>query len=166
MEEAGELRALARVERDPRKRVRLLAIANVREWMPVEDAARAAAAGGATGWGRPPHSRGLAAARDGGAAALRDRPRTGRRRKLDAAQRAEVKAWVLAGPAKEKDGVVAWRGGDVKAMVERRFKVKLALSSAYRLLDELHLSALVPRPRHGDADPAAQAAFQQTSRPE
>jgi Winged helix-turn helix len=47
-------------------------------------------------------------------------------------------------------------------MVERRFKVKLALSSACRLLDELHLSALVPRPRHGDADPAAQAAFRQT----
>ena len=160
MEEAGELRALARVERDPRKRVRLLAIANVREGMPVEDAARA------TGMGRATLYRWLAREQAGGPTALRDRPRTGRRRKLDAAQRAEVKAWVLAGPAKEKDGVVAWRGGDVKAMVERRFKVKLALSSAYRLLDELHLSALVPRPRHGDADPAAQAAFQQTSRPE
>jgi transposase len=61
--------------------------------------------------------------------------------------------------------VVAWRGGDARAMVERRFGVRLALSSTYRLLDELHLSTLVPRPRHGDADPAAQAAFQQTSRP-
>ncbi len=58
---------------------------------------------------------------------------------------------------------MAWRGHDVRAMVERRFKVKLALSSAHRLLDGLHLSALVPRPRHGDADPAAQAAFRQTS---
>ena len=64
---------------------------------------------------------------------------------------------MLAGPEVERDGVVAWRGSDVRAMVE------LALSSAYRLLDELHLSALVPRPRHGDADPAAQAAFEQTS---
>ncbi len=159
MEAAGELRALARVERDPRQRVRLLAIANVREGMPVEDAARA------TGMGRATLYRWLARERDGGPTALGDRPRAGRRRKLDAAQRAEVKAWVLAGPDKEKDGVVAWRGGDVKAMIERRFKVKLALSSAYRLLDELHLSALVPRPRHGDADPAAQAAFQETSRP-
>jgi transposase len=160
MEEAAELRALARVERDPRKRVRLLAIANVREGMPVEEAARA------TGMGRATLYRWLARERDGGGpAALADRPRPGRRRKLDAAQRAEVRAWVLAGPDQEKDGVVAWRGGDVKAMVERRFKVKLALSSAYRLLDELHLSALVPRPRHGDADPAAQAAFRQTSRP-
>jgi hypothetical protein len=35
MEEAAELRALARVERDPRKRVRLLAIATVRAgWSP------------------------------------------------------------------------------------------------------------------------------------
>ena len=159
MEEAAELRALARVERDPRKRVRLLAIANVREGMSVEDAARA------TGMGRTTLYRWLARERDGGGpAALADRPRPGRRRKLDAAQRAEVRAWVLAGPDVEKDGVVAWRGGDVRAMVERRFEVKLALSSAYRLLDELHLSALVPRPRHGDADPAAQAAFQPTSR--
>jgi transposase len=49
-------------------------------------------------------------------------------------------------------------------MIEQRFAVKLALSSTYRLLSELHLSALVPRPRHSEADPAAQAAFEQTSR--
>jgi Winged helix-turn helix len=72
---------------------------------------------------------------------------------------------MLAGPDVERDGVVAWRGHDGRAMVARRFEVKLALPSADRLLDELHLSALVPRPRHGDADPAAQAAFRQTSRP-
>ena len=71
---------------------------------------------------------------------------------------------MLAGPDGERDGVVAWRGHGGRAMVERRFRVKLALSSAYRLLDELALSALVPRPRPGDADPAAQAAFRQTSR--
>jgi transposase len=158
MESAAELRALARVERDPRKRVRLLAIANVRDGMVVEEAARA------TGMGRATLYRWLARERTGGPAALRDRPRSGRRRRLSAEQRAEVRAWVLAGPDVQKDGVVAWRGGDVRAMVEQRFKVKLAPSSAYRLLDELHLSALVPRPRHGDADPAAQAAFQQTSR--
>ena len=80
---------------------------------------------------------------------------------------------MLAGPDVERDGVVAWRGHDVRAMVKRRFKVELALSSAYRLRHELHLSALVPRPRHGDADPAAHRpgprapgrSFQQTSRP-
>jgi transposase len=157
MEEAAELRALARVARDPRQRVRLLAIANVRAGMPVDEAARA------TGMGRATLYRWLARKRDGGPTALGDRPRAGRRRKLDAAQRAEVRAWVLAGPDVERDGVVAWRGGDVRALVERRFKVKLALSSAYRLLDELRLSALVPRPRHGEAEPAAQAAFRQTS---
>ena len=113
-------------------------------------------------WGAPPC---IAGWRASAPAALGDRPRSGRRRKLDAEQRAAVKAWVLAGPEVERDGIVAWRGGDVRAMVERRFGVQLALSSTYRLLGELHLSALVPRPRHGDADPAAQAAFQQTSRP-
>jgi transposase len=158
MASAREFRALARVERDPRKRVRLLAIANVWDGMTVEGAARAG------GMGRATLYRWLARERAGGAAALGDRPRSGRRRKLDAEQRAEVKAWVLAGPDLGSDGIVAWRGGDVRAMVERRFGVKLALSSTYRLLGELRLSALVPRPRHGDADPAAQAAFQQTSR--
>lgn len=93
-----------------------------------------------------------------------DRPRSGRRRKLDAAPRAEVEAWVLAGPEVERDGLVARRGGDVRVMAERRFGVELALSSSYRLLGELRLSALAPRPRHSDADPAAQTAFQQTSR--
>jgi transposase len=104
MEEAAELRALARVERDPRKRVRLLAIANVRAGMPIDEAARA------TGMGRATLYRWLAREQTGGPAALSDRPRSGRRRKLDAAQRAEVRAWVLAGPEVEKDGVVAWRG--------------------------------------------------------
>ena len=60
MEAAAGLRALARVERDPRKRVRLLAIANVREGMSsVEAAARA------TGMGRATLYRWLACERDG-----------------------------------------------------------------------------------------------------
>jgi transposase len=157
MADAQEFRTLARVERDPRKRVRLLAVANVWAGMTVEEAARAG------GMGRASLYRWLARERTGGPAALGDRPRSGRRRKLDAEQRAEVKAWMLAGPDLGSDGIVAWRGGDVRARVERRFGVKLALSSTYRLLGERHLSALVPRPRHGDADPAAQTAFQQTS---
>src|SRR5215208_2030146 len=48
MVSATELRALARVERDPRKRVRLLAIANVRDGMAVDGAARAGGMGRAT----------------------------------------------------------------------------------------------------------------------
>ena len=159
MASAAEFRALARVARNPRKRVRLLALANVCDGMTVEDAART------SGMGRATLYRWLARERTGGVAALGDRPRSGRRRKLDAAQRAELKTWVLAGPEIERDGIVAWRGGDVRTMIEQRFGVKLALSSTYRLLGELHLSALVPRPRHSEADPAAQAAFQQTSRP-
>ena len=152
MVSATELRALARVERNPRKRVRLLAIANVRDGMAVEGAARAG------GMGRATLYRWLARERTGGPAALSDHPRSGRRRKLDAEQRAEVKAWVLAGPDVERDGVVAWRGGDARAMVARRFGVKLALASTYRLLGELHLStrrhsppfSKLPGPRKGD----------------
>ena len=64
MEAAGELRALARVERDPRRRVRLLALANVREGMSVAAAARA------TGMGRATLYRGLAREQAGGPGAL------------------------------------------------------------------------------------------------
>ena len=83
MMSAMELRALARVERNPRKRVRLLAIANVRDGMAVEVAARAG------GMGRATLYRWLARERPGGPAALGDHPRSGRRRKLDAEQRAD-----------------------------------------------------------------------------
>jgi transposase-like protein len=162
MESAAERRARARVERDPRKRVRLLAIAKVRDGMPVEAAARA------TGLGRATLYRWLARERTGGpllgaerAPALGPAAQAQRR----AAGRGQGLGAGRAGPDVERDGVGAGRGGDVRAMVARRFKVRRALSSADRLLDELHLSALVPRPRHGDADPAAQAACQQTSRP-
>jgi len=158
MESAAELRASARVERDPRKRVRLLAIANVRDGLPVAEAARV------TGMGRATLYRWLGRARAGGPDGLTDRPRSGRPRKLTAGQRAEVAAWVLAGPDVAGDGVAAWRGHDVRAMIERRFGVRLALSSAYRLLEDLGLAALVPRPRHVGADPEAQAAFKKTSR--
>ena len=60
MEAAAGLRALARVERDPRKRVRLLAIADVRE-----GGSWAQAAPRATGMGRAALYRWLACERDG-----------------------------------------------------------------------------------------------------
>ena len=110
MASAAGFRALARVERDPRKRVRLLAIANVSEGITVEQAAQVG------GMSRATLYRWLARERTGGAAALGDRPRSGWRRKLDAEQRAEVKAWGLAGPEVERDGIVAWCGGDVRAL--------------------------------------------------
>src|SRR5215218_11240131 len=112
MVSATELRALARVERHPRKRVRLLAIANVRDGMAVERAARAG------GMGRATLYRWLARERTGGPAALGDHPRSGRRRKLDAEQRAEVKAWVLAGP-----DVAGLFGSGAEALVRAGFGV-------------------------------------------
>jgi hypothetical protein len=45
MESAAELQALARVGRDPRQRVRLLAIADIRDGTLVEDAVRATVRG-------------------------------------------------------------------------------------------------------------------------
>ena len=86
MASAAELRALARVERDPRQRVRLLAIANVRDGMPVDEAARVTGRGRATPyrWLAREHTRAVrrrsvtARARAGGASsAPSSGPRSG-----------------------------------------------------------------------------------------
>ncbi len=151
------LRAQARVERDARKRVRLLAIANVEDGMPVEQAAQV------TGMSRATLYRWIGRRRDGDETALADRPRSGRRPKVNDDQRQAVKAWVLAGPDVDKDGVVAWRGHDVQAFLQRQFQITLGLSSTYRLLADLGLSALMPRPRHTGGDPEAQEAFRKPS---
>lgn len=70
---------------------------------------------------------------------------------------------MLAGPDVDKDGVVAWRGLEVRAFLQRQFKITPGLSSTDRLLGELGLSARVPRPRHSGSDPEAQEAFRKPS---
>ena len=159
MASATEFRALARVERDPRKRVRLLAIANVCDGMTVEQAARAGGMGRATlyDW--------LGRYRAGGVDGLRDRPRSGRPRLLTSEQEAAFTARIEAGADHTRDGVVACRGVDMRRLLKEEFKVKAGLSSVYRLAHRLGLAWVEPRPQHPKGDPAAQAAFQQTSRP-
>ena len=61
--------------------------------------------------------------------------------------------------------MVAFRGVDMRRILREEFKVKAGLSSAYQLAHRLGLAWVEPRPQHPKSDPAAQAAFQQTSRP-
>jgi transposase len=155
---ATELRALARREPNARARVRLLGVANALSGMPIAAAARGVGAGRATlyDW--------LGRYRAEGVDGLRDRPKSGRPRLLTPEQDAAFKARIAAGPDDAKDGVTAFRGVDMQRILKEEFKVKAGLSSAYQLAHRLGLAWVAPRPQHPKSDPAAQAAFRQTSR--
>ena len=157
--EAAALRAAARREPNPRTRVRLLGLANALSGMPI------AAAAGAVGVGRSTLYDWLGRYRTGGVDGLCDRPRSGRPRLLTSEQEAAFKARIEAGADHTRDGVVAFRGVDMRRLLKAEFKVKAGLSSVYQLAHRLGLSWVGPRPQHPKSDPAAQAAFQQTSRP-
>src|SRR4051794_38276701 len=104
---AGELRRLARRERDGRVGARLLALANALDGLPREEAARLAGMTGQTlgDWVHRYNAEGVEG--------LRDRPRRGRPCALDEGRQAALKALVLKGPNLERDGCVAWRARDL-----------------------------------------------------
>jgi putative transposase len=157
-ERAAELRGLARREPNARTRVRLLGVASVLGGMAIEPAARASGVGRATlyAW--------LGRYRREGVDGLRDRPKSGRPRLLTPEQDAAFKARIAAGPDHAKDGVTSFRGVDMRRILKEEFKAKAGLSSAYQLAHRLGLAWIAPRPQHPKSDPAAQAAFEQTSR--
>jgi transposase len=155
----AELRALARRERDGRVSGRLLALANALDGMSRDEAVRAAGMDRQTlrDWVHRYNAEGLAG--------LWDRPRPGRPCGLDEGQQAALKALILKGPKLERDGCIAWRAGDLRGLVERRFGVRYSESGVRRLLHGLELSWQKARPVHPEADPRAQERFKKTCRP-
>ena len=111
---ASELRAMARGDASPRKVKRLLALANALDGMSFTAAAKAA--------GIERQSLGDAVKRYNaeGVEGLDDRPRSGRRRKLDATQEEKLAEIVRAGPDPEKDGISAYTLEDVCAIAPDR----------------------------------------------
>jgi transposase len=98
----------------------------------------------------------------GGLAGLKDRPRSGRPRHLDATKDEEVRQRLDAG-AQPGDSVCALRGEDVRRILEEEFGVSYSLSGTYVVLHRLGYSSLVPRPQHPKADAAAQKEFEKNS---
>src|SRR5919205_4005968 len=123
---AGELRREAKRCRDAAAARRMLALALVREGCSRGAAARAAGMDRQTlrDWVHRYDAEGLAG--------LRDRPRSGRRPRLTPEQGAEPTpeqgaepaAVVERGPDPDRDGVVRWRRGGPKALIEARFAVR------------------------------------------
>jgi transposase len=97
----------------------------------------------------------------GGPAALSEGTHSGRPPRLAADQEQRLRERIDAGPRPD-DGTCAFHGEDLRRILEREFDVLLKLSAVYELLHRLGYSRLCPRPRHPDADPAAQDAFKKT----
>ena len=98
-----------------------------------------------------------------GVAGLSDRPHGGgASAKLTGMQEATLAEWVRAGPDLETDGVVRWRVIDLRQKIAREFNVELHERSVGKLLRRLRFRRLSVRPRHPEADPAAQEAHKKT----
>lgn len=156
---AAELRVAARRTKDSDQARRLLAVALVLDGTSRTEAARV------TGMDRQTLRDWVVRYNSEGVAGLRDRPRPGRPGQLSAAQLAELERLVEAGPDIEVHGVVRWRCVDLQGEIERRFGVAVSERHVGRLLKRLAFTRLQVRPRHPEADEAAQAAFKKTSPP-
>jgi transposase len=98
----------------------------------------------------------------GGLAGLKDMPRSGRPRHLDAAKDDDVRQRLDEG-ARAEDGVCTLRGEDVRRILEEEFGARYTLSGTYAVLHRLGYSSLVPRPQHPEANRVAQEEFEKNS---
>ena len=151
--EAGQLRQLARRERDSRVTARLLAIANVLDGMNRTAAAQVA------GMDRQTLRDWVIRYKESGPEGLRDRPWSGRKPRLDEGQQAALKAVILRGPCPEKDGVSRWRIKDLCRIAAERFGGVSRPGGMLRLVRGLNLSWQKTRPRHPQSNAAEQKAF-------
>ena len=150
---AAELRRFAQGETDRRAALRALAIAQALEGASRADAARVV--------GRERQSLRDAVLRYNaeGLAGLHDRPRSGRPEKLSLAQQEDLRAWVLAGPDPEVDGISSYRLLDIAAHIEQRWAVSYGLSALSRVLHRMGLSWQTTRPVHPKANAEAQELY-------
>ena len=154
---APELRALSARCSDGSQVRRMLALAMVLEGCPRTDAAMLNGMDRQTlrDWVHRYNAEGV----DG----LKSRKSPGREPFLTKQQRAELRELVIRGPDPEIHKVVRWRCVDLRAEVARRWSVEVHESTIGKWLADLGLTRLQPRPVHPKKDPAAEAAFKQTS---
>jgi transposase len=101
-----------------------------------------------------------------GIGGLSDRPHGGGAApKLTAEEKTPLAAWVSQGPDIAEDGVVRWRLRDLRDRILARFFVPMDERSVGRILKTLTFSHISVRPRHPQANAAAQEAQKKTSPP-
>ena len=153
---AASLRMWARRTSDPRAASRAYAIANALEGMSRAEAARLA------GMERQALRDAVVRYNAEGVNGLSDRPRT-RPSRLTEGQQAALRALILRGPDPQRDGMSSWTRADIAALIEAQFGHRYHVSSLSKILRRLGFSRQKTRPRHPNADPKAQAAWQKKS---
>ena len=154
---ATELRALAMKMSDGTVVRRLLALALVLEGHSREAAATA------NGMTRQTLRDWVHRYNAEGVEGLLDRPRSGRKPRLNEDQLMQFDKIVEKQPDPVADGVVRWRCIDLKAQIAKRFSVESSERSVGRILNERGFRKLSARPKHPQVNTAAQEAFRQTS---
>jgi transposase len=150
---AGELRALARREKDPRAASRMYAIAHALEGLSRAEAARLA------GMERQALHDAVVRYNAEGPAGLHDHPKGRRRPVLDEAEGVALKRLVLAGPDLARHGRTEWTLPSLAEEIAHLWGKRLHPASLSRVLRRLGLSKQKTRPRHPQADAEAQEAF-------
>ena len=150
---AGELRALARREKDPRAASRLYAIAHALEGLGRAEAARL------SGMERQALHDAVVRYNAEGLAGLHDRPKGHARPVLSDEESARLKELVLAGPDLARHGRMEWTLPSLAEEIARLWGKSLHPASLSRVLRRLGLSKQKTRPRHPQADAEAQQAF-------
>ena len=147
------LRAAALAADTPRERKRGLAIAHVMEGMSRIEAGRL------TDQSDQAVKDAIKRYNADGFAGLKDRPHTGRPRKLTADRLQELHDIALAGPDVEAEHLSAYTREDLAQIVAKKWGVTYAVTSIGRILRETGLSRQKMRPSHPKKDPEAVAAF-------
>jgi transposase len=150
---AGELRALARREKDPRAASRMYAIAHALEGESRAEAARL------SGMERQALHDAVVRYNTEGLAGLHDRPKGHARPVLSDEESAMLKKVVLAGPDLARHGRTEWTLPALAEEIAHLWGQRLHPASLSRVLRRLGLSKQKTRPRHPRADPEAQEAF-------
>ena len=154
---AEELRRKAGRVRDANQSRRLLALASILDGARRDEAARNAGMDRQTlrDWVHRYNAEGVEG--------LLDRPRSGRKPRLNEDQLIQFDKIVEKQPDPVADGVVRWRCADLKEKIAKRFGVALSERSVGRILNERGFRELSARPKHPEVHTAAQEAFRQTS---
>jgi transposase len=156
---AADLREAACASKDVAQARRLLALAMV---LDGESRDRAAAQ---AGMDRQTLCDWVHRYNEAGIEGLLSRKSPGKAALLTDAQKAELKALVLAGPDPARHRVVRWRCVDLRGEIAQRFAVEVHESTVGKWLHQLGLAVIKPRPFHPKRDPAKQEAYKKTSRP-
>ena len=89
-----------------------------------------------------------------GVEGLLDRPRSGRKPRLNEDQLIQLDKIVEKQPDPVADGVVRWRCADLKEKIAKRFGVALSERSVGRILNERGFRKLSARPKHPEVNTA------------